>query len=247
MNERCLGPIDCFVLAGGLGTRTRAILAETPKILAPIAGRPYLDYLIDWLCRYGARRIVLGLGHRADAVEAYLAAHPRAEVAIEAAIEPSPLGTAGAIRFARSRISSDPALVVNGDSFVDADLCALVARHRAQGSLGTILCTEVPHGARYGRVEIDRAGSIERFVEKDPTVRGPATINAGVYLLSARLLDEIARGSAASLEREVFQRLPKGTLAAFAGRFAFVDIGTPESLARAAEILIPGAAARPRG
>ena len=113
-----------------MGTRIRPVLGDLPKILAPILGRPYLAYLLDWLERFGARRVVLGLGHRAQAVVEYLEdAHPASQIEVTTVVEPSPLGTAGAIRFARGALRSDPVLVMNGDSFTDADLCAFVDRH----------------------------------------------------------------------------------------------------------------------
>lgn len=239
---RCLEALDIFVLAGGLGTRIRPALGDLPKLLAPISGRPYLAYLLDWLERFGARRVVLGLGHRAGAVIAHLNAQPPGRIDVATVVEPSPLGTAGAIRFARSALKSDPVLIMNGDSLTDADLCAFVERHRSSGATGTLLCAEVDDGSRYGRVELDRHGRITGFAEKDASFHGRALISAGVYLLSARLLDEIASGSAASLERDVFECLPAGTLAAFSGRFQFIDIGTPQSLERAGEVLRVGPA-----
>ena len=227
----CLASIDVFVLAGGLGTRIRPVLGDLPKVLAPIGGQPYLAHLLDWFRRFGARRVILGLGHRASAVADYLREHPAADLEISFTIEPEPLGTAGALRFARSRLLTDPVLVVNGDTLVSADLCALVARHFEARASGTILCTEVEHAGRYGRVALDERGHIGCFIEKDPAFGGRAVINAGVYLLSAALLDQIARAKAASLEQGVFERLPAGSLAALTGPFPFIDIGTPESLA----------------
>ncbi len=157
-------------------------------------------------------------------------------------VEPSPLGTAGAIRFARGALQSDPVLVMNGDSFTDADHCAFGHPNRAARTIGTILCAEVQEAGRYGRVELDQSGCIGGFIEKDANFHGTALISAGVYLLSANLLDDIAAGDAASIERDVFERLPSGSLAAFAGRFRFIDIGTPESLALAAAVFGAGSA-----
>ncbi|HEY6334873.1 MAG TPA: sugar phosphate nucleotidyltransferase [Alphaproteobacteria bacterium] len=179
---------------------------------------------------------MLGLGHRAKAVQSFLASTPFDGIAIETVAEPTPLGTAGAVRFARAKLTSDPVMVMNGDSFAAADLCALVERHKTAGTIGTVLCAEVADAGRYGRVIVNASGRIEAFVEKDPSYRGAALINAGVYCLSAALLDEIAAGEAKSLEREVFARLPAGSLAAFSGGGTFIDIGTPESLARAAAV-----------
>jgi len=231
-NGNCLDAIDVFVLAGGRGTRIRPVLGDTPKLLAPIRNRTYLDHLLNWLRRFGARRVVLGLGVHAQAIIDYAQAHPIAGMAIETVVEPSPLGTAGAIRFARSIMRSDPVLVINGDSFADANLCRLLERHRAAHASATMLCAEVEDAGRYGRLVLDAEGFVERFVEKD-SFRGKAWINAGIYFLSAQLLDVIAAGLAASLERDVFERLPRRSLAAFTECFRFIDIGTPESLAQA--------------
>ena len=232
----CLAAIDVFVLAGGLGTRIRSVLGDTPKLLAPIRGRTYLDHLLNWLRRFGARRVVLGLGVHARAIIDYAQAHPVAGIEIETVAEPSPLGTAGAIRFARAALRSDPVLVINGDSFADTDLCRLLERHHAARASATMLCSEVEDAGRYGRLALDAEGFVERFIEKDSSFRGKAWINAGIYFVSAQLLDVIASGTAASLERDVFEQLPRRTLAAFTECFRFIDIGTPESLAQADEV-----------
>jgi mannose-1-phosphate guanylyltransferase len=229
----CLASLDIFVLAGGLGTRIRSVLGDTPKLLATLAGRPYLDHLLDWLQSFGAKRVVLGLGYQADAVVDYLRKNPRSDLALSYVIEPRPLGTAGAIRFARDTLKSDPVVVMNGDSFSDADLCAMLAQHRNSGASGTVLCAKVARADRYGRVAVDRNGAIQRFIEKDPTFSGPALVNAGIYLLSAALLDQIASDETVSLERDIFEHLSPGELIAFTALFPFIDIGTPESLALA--------------
>ena len=229
---QCLATLDVLVIAGGLGTRIQSALGDTPKLLAPIGGRPYLAYLLDWLRRFGAKRIVLGLGHRAQAVIDFLDHHKSSYdgLTVVTVTEPQPLGTAGAIRFARPNLHTDPVLVMNGDSFADADLCALVAHHRRVGAKATLLCAEVDDAGRYGRVELDGKGRIRGFIEKDREFHGRSAVSAGVYLFSAALLDEIAAGSAVSLERDVFGRADSGSLDALVGPFAFIDIGTPESL-----------------
>jgi mannose-1-phosphate guanylyltransferase len=225
------------VLAGGLGSRIRPVLGDTPKLLAPIGGRPYLNHLLDWLHMFGARRIVLGLGHGAAAVLDYLKARPAADFDIRPVVEPTPLGTAGAIRFARAELHSDPVVVVNGDTFVNADLCTLVLCQRDSNALGTLTCVDVDDAGRYGRVMLDDRGRIQGFAEKDSSFHGPAAVNGGVYALSAELLDRIAASDARSLEYDVFQRLPAGALNAYSSRFEFIDIGTPESLAAATGLL----------
>ncbi|WP_029010449.1 nucleotidyltransferase family protein [Azospirillum halopraeferens] len=233
--EDALATIDVAVLAGGLGTRIRSVLGDTPKVLAPIAGRAFLGHLLDHLARYGARRAVLCLGHLADRVTAWLSrGDSRHAIEVVCEIEPRPLGTAGALRFARGELRSDTVLVVNGDTFVDADLRAFVAAHRLSGAEASVLCVEVEDAARFGRVDVGPDGRVLRFVEKAP---GRGIINAGVYLFSAAFLDRIAASDAVSLERDVLERQPPGTLRAFVAQACFIDIGTPESLAVAAEVI----------
>jgi len=165
------------------------------------------------------------------------AAIPSTAASIVMVIEPEPLGTAGAIRFARRELRSNPVLVVNGDTLAQGDIYALMRHHERAGACATVLCAHVEDGSRYGRVILDREGRIERFLEKDASHRGAALINAGVHLMSAAFLDAIASGPATSLERDIFEKLPAGSLAALPGYFNFIDIGTPESYASAASAL----------
>ena len=230
MGSPDLAEVDIAVLAGGLGTRISGVLGTVPKLLAPVEGRPYLAYFLDWVAGFGARRVVLCLGHLAGAVTAWLETNPL-PVPVEWTIEPEPLGTAGALRHARPLLRTDPVLVFNGDSFVDADLTALVAAHRQSGAAATLQCTRVEDASRFGRVEIDAAGFVTRFCEKGPS--GPGIINAGVYVFSAAQLTALASSPARSLENDVLARLPAGSLRAVVGSHRFIDIGVPESLSEA--------------
>jgi mannose-1-phosphate guanylyltransferase len=232
-----IADLDIVVLAGGLGTRLRDVLPETPKILAPVGGRPFLDHLLQWLIRQGARRVVLSLGYRARDVQAYLETHSFAPLQIQPLIESEPLGTGGAVAFALPFLQSDPVLVINGDTFVDGDLNAFLAAHRDSGADASILCAEVENAGRYGRLEIDAAGRVRRFAEKDPAASGPAWINAGIYLFGPRVLEKITALKKGSLERDILEQMPPGSIAAFRAQGRFLDIGTPETLALAPEVL----------
>lgn len=238
-DRTCLGDIDVVILAGGLGTRIRDVLGDTPKLLAPVGGRPFLDFLIKRLKSFGARRLVLGLGHLGDKVTAHLDAHPPADIEIVTAIEPEPMGTAGALRFLRPRIGGDPVMVMNGDSFMGADLCDFTAAHGDAGAEASILCAEVDDTSPFGRIVLSPESRVLEFLEKDPDHRAPGLINAGVYLFAAAMLDRIAGMEGPSLERDVFQKLPPGSLYAVTGDGPFIDIGTPEDLKRAADVLAP--------
>lgn len=229
--------VDVAVLAGGLGTRIRGVLGDTPKVLAPIGGRPFLSHLFDWLRRFGARKIVLCLGHGAERVTEYLQTCPPAGMTVIPVVEPAPLGTAGALRFARPRLDSDPVLALNGDTFFDADLGAFVGGHPTGGI--SLMCAEVPSIARFGSVVLDDAGHVERFVEKDPTRDQPGLISAGMYLFSQAALDRLTALPGSSLERDFLQIMPPGAIRAVAAQGRFIDIGTPESLAAADDVIIP--------
>jgi NDP-sugar pyrophosphorylase family protein len=239
--------IDVAVLAGGLGTRIRSVLGDVPKVLAPVGGRPFLDHLLDWLKGHGAGRVVLCLGVGAARVTDHLAARPPSCIEVVPVIEPEPLGTAGALRFARPHLHSDPVFVLNGDTFLDADLSGFAERHRISGAGLSLLCAEVPSVARYGSVEIGADGLVRRFVEKDEAADRPGAVSAGMYLMSASMLDRLRAMPGPSLERDFLQALPAGTIRAEAVRGAFIDIGTPPSLAEAAHVIPPLSGGRANG
>lgn len=232
-----LAGVDVVVLAGGLGSRIRPVLHDTPKVLAPIAGRPFLVHLLDRLEAAGAGRVILSLGVLADPVIACLEQEtPRRRLRLTHRVEPRPLGTAGALGFVLDDIKSDAVMVMNGDTFIDADLAAFADVYRRSGADAAVLCVEMADTARFGRVEIGADNRIRRFVEKTP---GAGIINAGVYMMSAAFITAFAAANAVSLERDVLESAPPGTLCAHVVQGRFVDIGTPESLATAESVVYP--------
>ena len=238
MRTHCLRDIDVVVLAGGFGTRLAEILDGKPKLLAPIGGKPYLDLVLRWLVSFGARRIILALGHLAQEIEDYSNATAKGRLEIICAREPRPLGTAGALAFASVHIKSSLALVMNGDSFVDADLCKLIHRHNSFAGEATILCTEIANAGRYGSIKITEDGYVELFREK-AEIRSSGIINAGVYVVGGHMVERVRKIEHGSLEKDVFQKLPVGALNTFSGNFKFLDIGTPEDYERAQNFFQP--------
>lgn len=230
--------IDIVVLAGGLGTRLRSVLPDQPKILAPINGEPYVVFLLDWLRHEGARNVIFSLGFKAGQVEEYIRGYT-GSLALQSSVEPEPAGTAGALRYVHRLVASDPVMVMNGDSFVDADLNDFAAFHAVHEFPISVLCVSLPDVSRYGRVEIGSNNAVTRFAEKDPAYTGAGTINAGVYLFDKAMLDDIVADDATSLERDVFAVMTDGRIGAYVVDGTFLDIGTPESLAAAGEILSP--------
>jgi len=230
-----LESVDVVILAGGLGTRIRSVLGETPKVLAPISGRTFLDFLLEWLKGMGARRVIFCLGFGAAQVQNHLQAQPLPGMELITVVEPEPLGTAGAIRFARSHFRSDPVMILNGDTFITTDLRDFLAEHHSAGSQLSLLCVQVSSTARFGRVELNADGWIQRMLEKSQDQTGPGLINGGMYLFSTATLDRLAESKGSSLERDFFSNLPENTLRGIVRQAHFIDIGVPESLHQAGE------------
>jgi NDP-sugar pyrophosphorylase family protein len=223
--------IPVAILAGGLGERLRPALGEIPKVLAEVAGRPFLAYLLDQIARAGFRDVVLCTGWRAEAVErAFGDAY--GSLRLRYSPEREPLGTAGALRHALPLLGAETALVMNGDSFCDADLLAAWDWHRARRSQATLLLVEVDDAARYGRVEVDSGGLIRRFTEKQAG-GGAGWINAGIYWLARAWIESIEAEKPLSLERDVFPGWIGRGLAGMRTTARFLDIGTPQSYAGA--------------
>jgi len=223
--------VTAAILAGGLGTRLRAVVADRPKVLAEIGGRPVLAYLLDHLADGGVRDVVLCTGYLGEQVQATFG-DSYGRLRLVYSQESSPLGTAGALRLALPLVKSDSLLVMNGDSFNEVDLRAVWTWHGAQGAEATLLLAEVPDTTRYGRVRLDADGLVQGFDEKNDT-GGPGWINAGMYLLNHRLLATIPAGRAVSLEREMFPAWISGGLYGYRNNGRFLDIGTPDDYALA--------------
>jgi len=222
---RKLSGITALILAGGMGTRLREAVSDRPKVLAPVNGRPFLASLLDRLADAGVRRVVLCTGYLAHQVTEAFKAEFRGMQLLYSR-EEEPLGTGGALRLALPLLRCDPVLVLNGDSFCDADLGAFLRQHLEAGSPASLVLTRVADVARYGSVETDPAARVLSFSEKGAR-SGEGTINAGIYLLSRGVLEGIPAGKAVSLEREVFPELIGRGLHAFAGGSRFIDIGVP--------------------
>ena len=224
-----LDGVSAAVLAGGLGTRLRSVVADRPKVLAPVAGRPYLAHLLDPLAAAGVRETVLLTGYGADQVRAAFGDTHRG-MTLRYSEEPEPLGTAGAVRYAIELFTDRAVLLLNGDSFCALDFPAFAAAVPA-GLVGLALA-RVADVSRYGAVTLDANQRVTAFAEKGGAA-GEGWINAGIYLIPRERLTDIPAGRPVSLEREVLPRWVSapGVVGVPGGRF--IDIGTPESFAAA--------------
>jgi NDP-sugar pyrophosphorylase family protein len=228
-----LNGVEAIVLAGGLGTRLRSVVGDTPKVLAPVDGTPFLDLLLARLADLGAGRAILSLGYRADAVVDHLKTHS-SPLPVEIVIEPEPMGTAGGVRLAAKRATTDPVLVINGDTWVEADYGAFLTSHRQGRHSGSILCAKVEDARAFGRIEIGGDGIISRFAEKNLQLTGPGIVSAGVYLFGRTALAALEATPGPSLENDFFAGFAPGRVHGYIGEtVSFIDIGTPAGLALA--------------
>jgi mannose-1-phosphate guanylyltransferase len=194
------------VLVGGFGTRLRPLTLAIPKPMLPVVDRPIVEWVVGGLARAGIDEVVLALGFRPDD---FAAAYPDGTCAgarLRYAVEPEPLDTAGAIRFAaRAAGIRERFVVVNGDVLTDLDVCDLVAFHDGHGAEGTIALHRVEDPSAFGVVPTDEEGRVLAFVEKPPPGEAPTDlINAGTYVLEPSVLDRIPEGRRVSIERETF-------------------------------------------
>ncbi len=222
---------QAIVLVGGEGTRLRPITSRQPKPAAPVVCRPFIGYVLEHLARHGVRHVVFSTGYLAEAIEAAVGDGSAYGVHVTFALEDTPLGTAGAIRHAASKLHDGPFLALNGDVLTDVDVSALVGLHTRSGAAATLHLTPVDDPRRYGLVRLAVDGRVTEFLEK-PGMEcvGPALINAGVYVLEPRVLDLIPAGRAFSIERGVFPTLvAEESLYGYASHCYWRDIGTPES------------------
>jgi NDP-sugar pyrophosphorylase family protein len=235
--------VKAIVLVGGEGTRLRPLTCTTPKQLLPVAEVAMLERVLSQLAIHGVDDAVLSLGYRPDA---FLAAYPdgiAAGVRLSYAVEPEPLDTAGAVRFAAAEAGVEQTFVVlNGDVLTDADISALVAFHRRNDAAATIHLTPVEDPSRFGVVPTDSEGRVVTFIEKPPPGEAPTNlINAGIYVLEPEVLERIPQGRRASIERETFPALAAdGLLYALASDAYWLDTGTPDAYLRANFDLLDG-------
>jgi D-glycero-alpha-D-manno-heptose 1-phosphate guanylyltransferase len=223
-----LAPGAAIVLAGGEGTRLRSVLPDVPKVLAPIAGRPFLHLLFDRLAGQGITSVVLATGFAAALVEG-TASDWRGPLRLSFSREREPLGTGGAIAQAFQHVAEERAWVFNGDSFCDVHLADVAASASAAPADAWLTAIRVGDAARYGTLLLN-ADRILAYLEKTGRSE-PNWISAGVYILPRSLVPAAGRFS---VERDVFPRLAaEGRLRAARTEGRFIDIGTPESFASA--------------
>jgi len=223
--------MKAIILAGGAGTRLRSLVPDVPKPMAPIAGRPFLEYLIERLVQGGVTDLVLSVGHRADSIARHFGP-AWGGAAISYAVETEPLGTGGAIAFAAREFTDNAILVVNGDTYLGIDFADLMAWGASEmPSMAGIVLRRVENVARYGAV-LCTGGVVQGFVEKGHV--GPGLINAGIYLLNPTTFARFGLSGRFSLEADLLQPHAEALhLRAYITDSFFIDIGIPDDYLRA--------------
>jgi D-glycero-D-manno-heptose 1,7-bisphosphate phosphatase len=240
---------QAVILCGGAGTRLGTLTASTPKPLLPISGRPFLDHLIQEVARYGVTRITLIAGHFGQQIADTYHGRRMYGAGVEVLIEPEPMGTGGALRFAAPHLERE-FFLMNGDSWVDADLVAVAqfwaATRAAKPVLALLLLQHVPDAGRFGSVRLSDpgadAGILAAYCEKSSSTVGiSGRINAGVYVLDRAVVDNISASGPVSLEKDVLPLLvAQGRVYGLTvpkGRY-FIDIGLPETFEKAQHELL---------
>ena len=218
------------MLAGGLGTRLRSRLGDLPKPLAPVNGRPFLEYILDQLTVAGLTEVVLSVGYHGDKIQAYFGDHYRT-LSLSYSFESTPLGTGGALALALQKTGSSPALVLNGDSLLHIDYQALFDWFAFETCSVCMVIRQVANISRYGSVVVSQ-GRVVEFMEKG--LEGSGYINAGVYIVQPNLFSQYHFEGNFSFETDFLQRYCREILPrAFVSSGYFIDIGTPEDYDRA--------------
>ena len=226
-----ISDVTAVILAGGLGTRLKMATFGKQKVLAEVGGRPFLTYLLGQASSAGIRKVVLCAGYKADEIYERLG-DAYGSLPILYSTEDESLGTGGALRLALPYLSSATIMVMNGDSYIDADLVAYVDWFFLKDRKAALLLTKVADTTRYGKVTINQEEKITAFDEKG-TGPGPGWINAGIYLMKKSLIASIPAGRPYSLEHELFPCFAGRGLFGFCCKGRFIDIGTPDSYAAA--------------
>jgi len=223
--------MKAILLAGGKGTRLRPLTIHTPKPIVPIFDRPFLQFQLDLIKKVSEiDEVILSLNYQPRRIEEIFGDGGDTGLSLRYMVEPAPLGTAGAIKYAAANVD-DSIVVFNGDVLTEVDLGALIRMHRERKATATIVLTPVDNPSAYGLVETDPQGNVLRFLEKPDAEQITCnTINAGIYVLEPGTFDRIPSDVPYSIERSYFPSLiERGeTFAAYVYNGYWIDIGTPE-------------------
>jgi D-glycero-alpha-D-manno-heptose 1-phosphate guanylyltransferase len=221
---------EVIILAGGLGTRLKSVVADMPKPMAPVGNKPFLHYLFQYLQNFSVSKVILSVGYKSEAIESYFG-NSFLGIPITYSVENEPLGTGGAIRKALDYAESSSVFILNGDTFFDVDLAAMEKQHHSSKYDLTIATKEMENFDRYGTV-ITNDKRVVQFAEKQHTKKG--FINGGIYLMESAPFSKKEWPLKFSFENDyLLAQVHEGKFASFVSDKYFIDIGIPEDYERA--------------
>jgi len=219
------------ILAGGMGTRLRQVVSDRPKVMAEIKGKPFIAYLLDQLVEAGIGRVIISTGYMANILEDTFGARYN-DLYVDYSREETPLGTAGALKLAGQAVDTEQCLVMNGDSYMKFDPLLLLINHKKTDANITIVIKMVEDSSRYGTIQMNEQNEINKFMEKELRT-GTGLINTGVYIVKTSALQKIPDKAPCSLEYDFFPAMIGKNIYGYEVEGRFIDIGTPESYAKA--------------
>jgi mannose-1-phosphate guanylyltransferase len=233
--------VQALILAGGEGTRLRPLTTTIPKPVVPLAGQPFISFMIEWLRRHGVDDVILACGFMADGVRSVLGDGSSLGVRLQYVEEPEPLGTGGALKYAEELLD-ERFFMLNGDVLTDIDLSAELAQHERTGARATLALYPVDDPSAYGLVRRNQDLSVKQFLEKPSAAEIDTNlVNAGAYILERELLSGLApAGTNISIERDVFPELVGAGLFGYETSGYWMDIGTPQRYLQATFDILRG-------
>lgn len=223
---------EAVILAGGFGTRLQTVISDVPKPMAPVNGKPFLSYILDYLRYYELKHVVISTGHLADKITTFYKSDYKG-IDITYTHEATPLGTGGGIRLALEQCKTNDVLILNGDSFFEIDLRFYQRQHRNYESKCSLSLRKVDDASRYGTIDTDGNHRITSFTEKNGLAK-PGLINAGVYIINRELyLSETSPDMNFSIEKDFFeQKIGTIKMQGFEYPGYFIDIGIPDDYSK---------------
>lgn len=222
--------IDVVILCGGKGQRLRGVIDDRPKVMAEINGRPFLDFIIEYVLSFGLKRFILCSGYQAEYIDAYYS-NRKLPFELILSRENTPLGTGGALKNAQKLIKSTNLIVLNGDSFCRVNLKKFYEFHIERHSFLSIVAAQTENSEDFGSLSIDNSARITAFQEKTQELN--AFVNAGLYIFKKEVLSLIPLGRAISLEYDFFPKFISKGIYGFVTEEPLIDIGTPQRYERA--------------
>jgi D-glycero-alpha-D-manno-heptose 1-phosphate guanylyltransferase len=226
--------MEAIILAGGMGTRLREVIMDIPKPMAPVNGKPFLHFILEWLKNYPIKKIFLSTGYKSEIIVEYFGDSFK-KIPIEYVIEEEPLGTGGAVRYAIQKTSGNNILILNGDTYFPIDLNKFYSFHTDNNNLFSVALKRMENFSRYGSVECHE-NTILKFNEKKFTREG--LINGGIYLAGRNFFESKKLPEVFSLEKDILEKEAGASiLKCMEFDDLFIDIGLPEDYFRAGSVL----------